>query len=246
MLNQLYWLLLQKIKFSRWTLIYILLLALCNSCTSASPPPDVELKINTIQAAARPGVYNVVGTTNLPDDSRIAIAAIRYLQPTQTRSLNPRTNTYSILARQIVPVNQGKWQTTLNLWQVAPDGQYQEVWQLSQPQQAGYEPATKIKFVATYEPTSQSSSLQQLQQLQGSSVRFTAEGEEYVQASQSLPIAVASGRTTSPTIQPEDINGGWGNRSELKAVSANTVNVRPRVNKTSQTNAPLSATEFLR
>lgn len=146
-----------------------------------------------------------------------------------------------------MPVNQGKWQTTLNLWQVAPNGQYQETWQLEQAlQRSLYQPATTINFIATYEPTSQSvATQQQSQELQGSLVRFTTEGEEYVQASQTLPIALAAGKTTPPRIQPEDLNGGWGNRSELKSAPSNTV-VRSKLHKTSQTNAPLAAVEFLR
>src|SRR4028118_1768790 len=45
------------------------------------------------------GVYTVAGTTNLPDESRITVAAIRILRPDRLRVQNLDPNqTYAILA----------------------------------------------------------------------------------------------------------------------------------------------------
>ncbi|PIG94041.1 hypothetical protein CSQ79_06760 [Gloeocapsopsis sp. IPPAS B-1203] len=245
MLTHLYQFALQKIKFSQVTACSLLSL-LCISC---SPPPQqgVELKINEIKAASRQGVYNIAGSTNLPDDSRIAITALRYLSPAHERSLTSQHNTYSILARQIVPVSAGKWQTTLNFWQVSTDGSYQEAWQTEAALQNSLQPATSVTFIATYEPSAQLLTEQQtIPELQGRLVRFSADGEEYVQASQTLPVTLASGKTAPPKVLPEETNGGWGNRSDLDLNTSNTTATRPKPIKTNQTNAPLSLAEFLR
>lgn len=246
MLTHLYQRILQKFKFSQTVTTCILLSLLCISC-SAPPQQSVELNINEIKAASRPGVYNIAGSTNLPDDSRITISAVRYLRPINEGSITPSSHTYSILARQIVPVSAGRWQTTLNFWQVAPDGRFQEAWQTEAALQNSIEPATSVTFIATYEPSAQVTlEQQQLPELQGRLVRFSAEGDEYVQASQTLPIALASGSTTPSTIPPEEINGGWGSRSELTLDTSSTNTTRPKPIKINQTNAPLSTTEFLR
>ncbi|WP_155823775.1 hypothetical protein [Gloeocapsa sp. PCC 7428] len=248
MFTHLYQFILQKIKiFPRMT-AYGLLLLLCVSCSQRSSSPNVELNINEVKATSRPGVYNVAGSTNLPDDSQIVVTAVRYLRSAQERSLNPNssTNTYSILARQSVPVSAGKWQTTLSFWQVAPDGRFQEAWQMEATLQNSLQPATTVSFIATYKPSSQlTATQQQIPELQGRLVRFSNDGEEYVQASQTLPIALASGKTTPPSIQPEDINGGWGNRAELRVNNPSST-TRPKVIRTIQSNAPLSRSEYLR
>jgi hypothetical protein len=254
MLSQFCQLLFQQIQLlyfrSAWGSI-LLLLVLCNSC-SPPAPPDVDLKISVVKSAGRPGIYNVTGSSNLPDRSRITVAAIRYLRPAEERSLSPDQNaTYSILARQIVEVAQGKWQSTLNLWQVAPDGRFQEVWQRNQSELGlSLNPATGVAFLATFEPAGQITTpkqqSEQIQELQGSLVRFTSEGEQYVQASQTLPIALPAKEIAPSGFQAEDINGGWGNRSLAKPEPIVSRGIRSQTPKTDQTNAPLSPSEFLR
>jgi len=252
MLSQSYQLFSQQLQslYSRTKWAFILLLvALCVSCSS-SKPPDVALKLNV--QPSRPGVYNVTGSTNLPDKSQITVAAIRYLRPTDQEFLgsDPKA-TFSILDRQIVEVAQGKWQTTLNLWQVGPDGRFQEAWQLNQSQTGlSLNPATEVSFVATFDPAGQflksKEQQEKTQDLQGSLVRFTAEGLPYVQASQTLQIALPVGRRPPPELKAEDINGGWGNRYEIKPEPPVATNIRPQLPQTKQINAPLSPAEFLR
>ncbi|MBW4453009.1 MAG: hypothetical protein KME55_10140 [Nostoc indistinguendum CM1-VF10] len=86
------------------------------------------------------------------------MAAVRYLRPVsgQTEALlNSDTNTNrSILARQIVEVKQGQWEAALNLWQVSPDGHFQEVWQAN-PAQIQLFPEDGVTFVAIFDPASQ-------------------------------------------------------------------------------------------
>lgn len=192
----------------------------------------------------------VTGTTNIPDQSRIAVAAIRYLRPNQPAvvSLNPNP-TYSILDYQDVKVNKGKWQTTLNLWKIAPNGQFQEVWQLDQSKLGlELEPETEVIFLATVEPTDSLSELEQQLGKQGiklvsTLVRNTSEGERYLQASQVLPIELPTGQTTPPPPRPGEMNGGWGPRYLLLPEPPNINNYeRPTKRRTDE---PLSPTEFM-
>ena len=215
--------------------------------------PDLSAAANfqfRVTPSNQAGVYTVTGTTNLPDQSRITLSAIRYLRPdkliAQSKSPNP---TYSILAYQDVKVNKGKWQTILNLWKVAPDGQYQEAWQLDQSKLGlTLVPETDVTFLATVDPTNSLSKLEQQLEKQGiklvsSVVRNTSDGEQYIQATQVLPVALPTGRTTPPLQRPEDINGGWGPRFLL-------IPEPPNTNKFEQpdkrrTTAPLSPAELL-
>lgn len=215
--------------------------------------PDLSTNANfqlSVTPKERAGVYTVAGTTNLPDKSRIAIAAIRYLQVSkpQSQELKPH-QTYSILAYQDVEVNKGKWQADLNLWKVAPNGQFKEAWQLEQPKLGlNLEPEPGILFLATVEPTDSLSELEQQLQKQGiklvsNIVRNTVEGEQYVQGSQVLTVALPTGQTTAPPPRPDDLNGGWGPRYLL-------IDEPPNTNKFEQpdkrrTNAPLVPGEYL-
>jgi hypothetical protein len=243
-------------------LVSILLLLILSAGCSQSPLtlqqlpsllPDISSKADfqiRVTPSGRSGVYTVAGSTNLPDESRITVAAIRYLQPDKpsSPSLIP-TKTYSILAYQDVKVNKGKWQTTLNLWQVAPNGQFQESWQLEQSQLGlSLKPETDVTFLATVAPTDSLSELEHQLEKQGVKlvsrlVRNTTDGERYIQASQVLPIALPTGQTTPPQPQPEDINGGWGNRFLLIPEPPNINNYQKPDNR--RTNAPLSPAELL-
>ncbi len=168
--------------------------------------------------------------------------------------LNNDANTNrSILARQIVEVKQGQWQADLNLWQVAPNGSFQEIWQANQAQ-LKLTPENGVTFIATFDPAGQGQKSKQTskqpkpenQKLEGKLLRFTNEGETYMQASQILSIPLPVGKTIPPRPQPEDLNGGWGTRYQIPPQSiASKVTLRTQA-KFRQTNAPLTPAEFLR
>lgn len=226
--------------------ISLMLLTVSYGCNQKAQE-QVQLEIKSVEPTGSNGVYNVTGSTNLPDSSQIAVAAVRYLLPTggqQAGVLNDEANNNRpILARQIVEVKQGQWQADLNLWQVAPDGRFQEVWQAYQAQMK-LRPDSNVTFIATFEPASQlkKSNLQ----LEGKQLRFTNEGEIYVQALQTMPISLPAGKTTPPRPLPEDLNLILGNQTPVQApiLTSNTSFLRSA--KFRQTNAPLKASEFLR
>ena len=203
-----------------------------------------------VTPSSRLGVYTVAGSTNLPDKSRITVAAVRYLRPNKLLSPTPTPNlTYSILDYQDVKVNEGKWQTTLNLWKTGPDGQFKEAWQLDQSKLGiTFAAEPEVTFLATVDPITSLTKLEQQLEKQGiklvtSVVRNTTEGEQFVQAIQVLPIGLPTGKTTAPPQRPEDVNGGWGPRYLLIPEPPNT-NKFEQPNKR-RTNAPLSPTELL-
>ncbi|MBW4645146.1 MAG: hypothetical protein KME23_19505 [Goleter apudmare HA4340-LM2] len=239
------------------TAISLILLSTNYGCVQKAQE-EVQLEIKNIQSVASNSGYKIFGSTNLPESSRITVEAVRYLRPIEGQEevllnsdVDPKR---SILARQVVQVKQGKWQADLNLWQVAPDGSFQEVWQANQSQ-IGLVPESGVKFIAIFDPASQWQQSDQTksekpqvenQQLEGKLVRFTNDGEKYVQASQTLLIPLPEGKTTPPRPQPGDINGGWGNRYQIPPKSVVTqTNITPSA--TSRvTNASLAPTEFLR
>jgi hypothetical protein len=238
-----------------------LVLLLTNSGCTQKSQNEVRLEIKNVQSVSSTGVYKITGTTNLPESSQIAIAAVRYLHPTeaeQTTGLSPDPNTNrSILDRQIVQVKQGQWEADLKLWQASPDGSYQETWQANQSN-SKLTPENDVTFNATFDPASQSQKSEkpvvdqseplqpQFQELEGKSLRFTNQGEKYVQASQSLLIPLPTGKTVPPRPQPEDVNDGWGNRYEIPPQTLTSESVPLPGTKSRQTNAYLSAAEFLR
>ncbi|AFY53312.1 hypothetical protein Riv7116_0724 [Rivularia sp. PCC 7116] len=227
---------------------------LAGSGCSNKSQNNVQLEIQGIQREDGKGLYKVVGSTNLPESSRIAITAVRYLRPTTTTNAeqivddNNENINRSILARQIVEVKQGKWEADLNLWQVASNGNFQEVWQLNKDYK-NLLPENEVTFIATFNPVAQlpSSDNQNFQQnLEGKSLRFTNEGEKYVQTSQYRSIGLPIGKTASPRPEPEDFNDGWGIRYQLKAQSEDSTVTLPPLAKSHQTNIPISSSEFLR
>jgi hypothetical protein len=234
---------------TRWAFI-LLLLAFCVSCSPAKSP-DIDLKFS-VEPGDSPGLYSVTGNTNIRDRSRIVVTAIRYLRSTNQElvSSDPKA-TYSILDRKIAEVANGKWQATLNLWKVSPDGRLQEPWQL-RSSQTGFslKPANEVSFLATFDPAAQPPKLQQkeeqIQDLRGSLVRFTAEGLPYVQASQALQLGLPVGKRPPPKLQPEDINWGWGNRFELGPEPPVASSIPLQQLTPNQTKTPLLPSEFVR
>ena len=236
------------------------LLLLSSGCVNKSQE-EVQLEIRGVERENSAGLYKVSGSTNLPESSRIVVTAVRYLRPntanTETEEIldDDKGNiNRSILARQIVEVKQGKWEADLNLWKVGSKGNFQETWQLNQDFKK-FSPESEVSFIATFNPVGQlpisdkqtsQQSTPQYQQLEGKTLRFTNEGEKYVQASEYRSIALPVGGTTPPRPKPEDFNGGWGNRYQIKSQPKNSRSNLPRLSKSEQTNSPLLTSEFLR
>ncbi len=225
---------------------------------------EVQLKILDLQPTQSNSKYNVTGTTNLPESSRITITAVRHLIPTRQKetvqSQNRNRNQYqnisrSILDRQNVEVKAGKWEAKLNLSRVAPDGSFREVWQIDRSN-AKLTPEDKVTFIATFNPASQwqrsdgqnlGKSPTKIKQPQGELVSFTGEGEKFVQASKTLSIPLPVAKTVPPRSKPEDINDGWGNRYQLKRkISSSKVSLPPATEIKPDTDTTLKPSQNFR
>jgi hypothetical protein len=185
---------------------------------------DLQVQVKSNNA---PGTYDLTGIADLPDESQVRIAAIRYLRPTNLASqkLNPK-NTYAILDYQSAKVQSGKWQGQLNLWQVAADGRYQEAWQIHQDAlKLPTSPESDVIFLVTLAPVNGADPLRVVEQalkeqgrefdtrlISGTSDGQRMDAVRYVRVAQSLPIGLPTGQTAPPAPRPEDIHGGWGNR----------------------------------
>lgn len=219
------------------------------SIYSAFSNVDLQLAVEP-QA---PGVYAIAGTTNLPDQTRVVVSAVRYLSlaDSPSQQLNPKP-TYSVLAYQSAPVIDGKWQAKLNLWQVASDGRYAEAWQVEQAKlNLSLTPSNDVVFLAALNPVSEVEQLPLLEQqlrdkklrLSGKLIYTTAEGRQYVQVQQMQAVALPDGSTTPPEINPDQINGGWGARYLMPGEPQNPYQLAKP--KERLTDAPMRREEFL-
>jgi hypothetical protein len=183
----------------RWLLISTLLLVGCSGCASLSGlssklsqnwSPALEFRMNPVQSGDRAGLYTVSGQTTLPNKTQVTVSAIRQLQDAATVDGLP---SYALLDRQFAQVSQGGWKADLNIWQTAPNGKLQESWQ-SSLKDFSVKSLPEVIFLATIDPPQQPANLQsQLNRLDVSEqlglVRFTPDGEQYLQISQTLKVA---------------------------------------------------------
>lgn len=239
----------------RWqSAIFIGSLSLLSFGCTTQPIPKATLEIQ-VEPGGRSGLYAARGTTNLPDQSRLTVMAIRPLrsgsQLNQADTGVGESN-YAILDRRAVEVKQGQWQTNLNLWQVAPNGQFQESWQLNQAKLGThFTPSSEVTFVATFDPTHQSPSIKaqidQALEPESPIVRFTNDGERYLQASEVMPLSLPTGKTTPPALTASDLNQGWGDRSgPAPDLAADKQRSPVSQSQLAQTDAPLTADQMLR
>ncbi|MEB3181194.1 MAG: hypothetical protein VKL59_19490 [Nostocaceae cyanobacterium] len=241
----------------RWLSLAVIL----NLVTGCSPPqwlfPNPWAKDNIsikVEPSDRPGVYNLTGTANMPDNTKIAIAAIRYLQPREQQLLSLHSNlTYSMLAYQEALVKNGKWQTNLNLWEVASDGSFREVWQIvEEPKlKISLEPVKEISFIATTTRAGQAIKMQkqvdgQIQRLANKFLKYTTDGEQYAHISKIMPVDLPTGKTDAPAVKPEDFNFGWGDRYIIKEEDPNINRLQVPPEERQRTTAPISPSDFLR
>jgi hypothetical protein len=230
----------------RITLLSLTLLSLAACTQSASTSIQLSLEV---KSTPRLGTYDVSGTTNLPDQSRISVVGIRYFKSPTASSVASTSSNYSILARQSVEVSQNRWQSTLNLWKSVGNGRYQEAWQTKQNRQlTGATASEDVLFVATFEPENQTALVQkQIRDtnlsLDKSTIRLTDAGQPYLQVQQITPLRLPPGEPSiAKTINQDD---GWGDRASLKTQPTKPPSTTPLPTER-QTTAPLSNTEQFR
>lgn len=198
-----------------------------------------------------PGRYQVSGDIALVNDTELGVAALRYLTLTDPVADNPAgSRTYAVLDYAVVEVNDGAWQTELDLWQVGANRQFQEGWQeYSDRLDWSVVPDEEVIFLTIPTPTKSLAELEQKlrnrqQRIDESLLRQTLEGDLYAEIAYVETIALPAGSTVRPQPGPLDINGGWGRRYLLQPESPNPNTLEEPSDR--RTTAPPAAEEFLR
>lgn len=203
----------------------ISLLILCTGCAQipflgSSQQASTNLSMQ-VETTSEPGVYKISGQTNLPEQTRITVQAIRALQIPGRDSQIASERSYSILARNQVNVEKGKWQTTLNLFQPGQNGAL-ETWQQSNQELAlRLQADNQVRFLAVTDPTQNSI---EVQSNQLTSVQFTADGKSYLQTEQSMQIdppttkvATQKSNTTVVNVAVQPVNKANDVKSQTDA-----------------------------
>lgn len=166
-----------------------------SACVDASLSGDVNQLLLTVEPGDRPGVYQLSGTTDLPEDTELMVQAVRHLTPTgQSVPEDNSDEHYAILDRDRVQVADGSWAVELQLWQTS-GGEAAESWQLQLPQSdRSFTPDSEVRFTVSMPPTGDELALESQwekskQNPSNGVVNFTPDGEWFLQAEEFLAIA---------------------------------------------------------
>lgn len=235
------------------------ILIFCTGCSTASTwfqsqlsAPDIELSILQVEPTTRPGVYSVSGNTTLPEQSQITIAAIRLLDDEQSTVNASHETTYEILDRKFTTVEQGQWNSNLNLWRISSDGNFQEAWQITQQRLAtNFEPSPEVTFSATFDPVQQSIDFQKAIEegnnlARPSLAQYNSDGELYLQTSRTLTIVLPTG-STAPPETPSAFVKVINRQAESQVAATSSSDIVSNSSAAqSRSDAPLSPRNFLR
>jgi hypothetical protein len=228
-----------------------------------------------VTPAGKAGTYTVQGKTSLPEQTQMRVIAVRYLrtgtqgtgtqgtgtQGTGTQGTGTQagaTPTFSILDSQTATVSQGQWQSSLNLWRVAPDGRYQETWQMREANliDRSLQPDQSVVFLASPILTGQTGELAELErtlaqrgkQLLGSQIRILDDGQRYLQTGKAIAVELPSGKTVPQPSRLEELNRERVQRATVPMPVAKTSKSSQKVELPSDrsTTAPIAAREFVR
>lgn len=180
----------------------------CSVLPSTSPFATlaIDLGISQVDASNQPGIYEVSGNTTLPDGTTLTVSAIRNLKAINAprgQANDTENDSYSILDRQPTTVEDGRWATTLNLWRVAPDGQYQEVWQAKEsPIEEVFKPTPGVTFSVTLDPKDAATLKAAIERQDTPTLKaiekYNIDGELYLQATKTQTVSLPFGKTLPP------------------------------------------------
>jgi hypothetical protein len=148
-----------------------------------------------IKSGGQPGTYKLSGASNLPDGTRLTVQGLRQLSSVHAGMAADSRKGFSILDQQVVPVTEGRWETSLSLWNTATDGAAAESWQIDLPGGArNFTADAEVIFTATTPPSKDAKGLEQQWDAsknnpEGQQVGFTADGRWYLRARKTLDLA---------------------------------------------------------
>lgn len=224
------------------TLLVLAVLVLATACDR--PPGNllsrgqnnaVDLVIEQITETGQPGQFILTGTTNLPDNTPLTVSAVRLVNSANVSDLTPEGAQHAILDRKSALVKDGRWQSQLQLWEVGPEGTYQENWQtIVGSAMAPASSSPSVDFLATLEPVDLAKSnlmtrSDLLESANSPLLNFTPDGEPYLKASQSRVVALPSGAVSAPGL-PQESQATWKNRADRGSIDSPEIPQIPFMN----------------
>ncbi len=220
-----------------------------SACGETSLSRDVNKLLLTVESGDRPGVYELSGTTDLPEETELMVQAVRVLIPTgQTLPEDSQEEHYAILDRDRVLVSDGGWAVELQLWE-NNGGESAESWQMQLPQSdRSFTPDNEVRFTVSMPPTGDERALESQWQKSKQTpsdgvVSFTPDGKWFLQAEESVAI-------TPPAVTVPEQPNSFDARQDLAQTEggiplADTAE-GPAANAKGTTDAPLDDKELLR
>ncbi len=160
-----------------------------------------------VKPSSQAGSYRLSGRSNLPDGTSLTVQGLRQLGATSAQQTPDQPEHYAILDRKVVVVNQGQWETTLQLWQAGPAGNPAETWQIRVPGgDRRFQPDREVIFTAKTPPSRDDKILERQweaskQNPAGEQVEFLEGGQWSLQVEQRLTV-------TPPPVSQQDAKAG--------------------------------------
>lgn len=180
----------------------------------------VAITIEQIAEAGQPGQFTLSGTATLADQTPLTVSAVRRITPQATDPLLDEASEYAILDRQSAVVRDGRWQAQLSLWEVGPQGDYQENWQMANGTRAESAVSATVDFLATLEPLDLAQAQLKarsvvLDRARNPLLNFTPSGEAYLRVNEAKQVALPNARAATPVRLPEQARSTWEGRLTL-------------------------------
>lgn len=219
------------------------------ACGETPLSSDVNKLLLTVESGDSPGVYQLSGTTDLPEDTELMVQAVRVLTPNgQTLPEDSPDEHYAILDRDRVLVSDGRWDVELQLWN-NNGGESSESWQLQLPQSdRSFTPDNEVRFTVSMPPTGDERALESQWQKSKQTpsdgvVDFTPDGEWFLKAEES--IAITPPGATVPD-QPNSFNARRDLAQTESGIPLADTAEGAAANAKGTTDAPLDDAELLR
>lgn len=219
------------------------------ACGESPLSGDVNKILMTVESGDRPGVYELSGTTDLPEDTELLVQAVRVLTPTgQSLPEDSAEEHYAILDRDRILVSEGRWAVELQLWENS-NGTSAESWQMQLPQSdRSFTPDNEVQFTVSMPPTGDERALESQWQKSKQTpsdgvVSFTPDGEWFLQAEESIAITPPSVKVPD---QPNSFDAGKNLALTESGIPLADDAEGPAASAKDTTDAPLKDSELLR
>lgn len=210
----------------------------------------IALTIEQIAETGQPGAFTLSGTATLPNQTPLTVSAVRRLSTEANDPSSGSAPLFSVLDRKSAVVQDGRWQAQLELWEVSPEGFYQESWQQADKGLGLSQASAGVEFRATLEPMDLSRTKVKnrsaiLDQATNPLLNFTPGGQPYLKVSESRVVALPSSSVMASTGIPTANRSGWQGRS-LTDNPANSLTEQQPLPFQESDNLPLPDTNLLR